>query len=102
MTSEDAISGQIDAWHAKIRAERWFTLDPWRLTDSPYCSNEPAHVGGRPRGQTVKPRLCVVCGEGTRAKNRTWCNPCIHKQRVANGWNVTRAEKRKAALASGE
>jgi hypothetical protein len=71
MTPDDVIGAQIDAHLKAIRASGMFTLDPWRMTDSPYCSNEPAHVGGRPRGQTVKPRLCVVCKTGTRAKNRT-------------------------------
>jgi hypothetical protein len=100
MTSEDAISGQIDAWHAKIRAERWFTLDPWRLTDSPYCSNEPAHVGGRPSGQTVKPVLagfCYVCNEQSAAPGRRRCHKCNMRH-----WKAMKRARRKAALASGE
>jgi hypothetical protein len=104
-----------------IRASGKFTLDPWEGFS---CAIEPepgeyptvremralsdpeaawkATSGSVHQPGDGKPKPCRVCGKGKRAKKRTWCYQCLHKKRVAAGWNVTRAEKRQAASASGE
>jgi hypothetical protein len=119
---ECAISQSIDAHYRQIRKSGQFTIrDGWEGFS---CAIDPGpgeyptvremralsdpEAGWKATSGSVhqpgdgKPKPCRVCGKGKRAKKRTWCYQCLHKKRVAAGWNVTRAEKRQAASASGE
>jgi len=52
---------------------------------------------GRPKGEPKPVLMCRVCHIYRPAKHRTRCSKCLHKARLANGYNEKRSEARKAA-----
>lgn len=104
---------QIRAWNLAHRdpdLSRSYAIDPGlgeypsvkeckRINGNEHCWRSQ---GGSVLQAGTVSQKCVTCGTKRRAKNRTRCYGCIHAVRVAKGWNIARANKRKALREQGD